>query len=106
MGFGVRAGAVRERFGNSVDLMLENGSEIWRDVGEGVKILDAMRDAWDADWVLASGSVYKDATDRLRPWLKWVRDGQAVQPILRSRTEDRPGGETTRHGYGELSIWR
>jgi hypothetical protein len=107
VGFIVHAGSVDEGFENSVELMLDNGSEIWRDVGAGVKVLEALRDAWDADWVLSTGSVHEDATDRmwLRPWLKWVRDGQAVQAILLSRTEIPPNGETTTHGEGELVIW-
>jgi hypothetical protein len=106
-GFGVRAGSADKGFENSVDLMLDNGNEVWSDVGLGVTVLDALTDAWEADWALASGSLYDDATDRMwiRPWMRWVRDGQAMHAILLSRTEIPSSGETTRHGAGSLIVW-
>jgi hypothetical protein len=107
VGFRVHAGSVHANFENSVDLTLHDGSGIWRDVRAGVKVLDAMVDAWGADWGLASGSVYDDVTDRMwiRPWLKWVREAQALQPVLLSRIEAPPNGKATAHGSGELVTW-
>lgn len=107
VGFILHAGSSEATFENSVDFTLYNASGIWRDIGAGVRVLDAIVDAWDTDWALAEGTVFDDATDRmwLRPWMKWVREGQAMHAILLSRTEVPPQGETTTHGGGELVVW-
>ena len=107
VGFNIHAGSVEESFENEARLALHSGSVVWRDVQAGVRVLDAMVEAWDADWALASGSLYDEATDRMwiRPWLKWVREGKALQAILLSRIEIPLNGETATHGDGDLVIW-
>lgn len=104
---------------NRIDLRPEAKHGLWRDIGRGTEVLDAMVEVWKPEWVCAYALVDFESDDgevdsRARPWLAWtagalrprpnppyIRPYPAPFPLDHAGppTEVRPW-----HG-GELRIW-
>jgi hypothetical protein len=58
---------------NEIDLEFHDASPLWRNIDEGIEIVDALRDAWGAEWVSASAHIPAwEEGKRDRPWLAWL----------------------------------
>jgi hypothetical protein len=116
----VRAGRYGPgRAENRIGLRPDAKHELWRDIGRGIEVLDALIESWQPEWVCAYALVDVDSEDdemesRARPWLAWttkplrprpnppyVRPYPAPFPL----DDAGPPAEVRPWHGGELRIW-
>ncbi|MBX3482477.1 hypothetical protein [Phenylobacterium sp.] len=107
LGISVSAGVYGEgahRNEVEVDYHLEN--PIWQDASTGLKVVEALIEAFDPEWVCASAFIQprdEEGQGHHRPWIAWRARGSDVPPYLIER-----GGSPSevRQAFGgELRLW-